>query len=79
MHQLDQYVETLIRQQRAAAQADLERRQLVRAALSLSRWRFYQPAIVGLGQRLVVWGIWLQRHATDLRLPAEITLTPQNE
>ncbi len=79
MHQLDMYAETLVRHQRAAAQADLDRRQLARAALGSRHWRFYQPAIISLGRRMVVWGVKLQRRYDDLRLPAELVLAPQNK
>ena len=61
MHQIDMFAEIVIEQQHAAREARMERRRLVRVALGQQQARFYQPALVSLGKRLVVWGIQLQR------------------
>ena len=71
MQQFDMYTATIIRHQQAALQTRLIRQRLVREALANRQVRFYQPALVSLGKRMVIWGTQLQRRYTDLSLAPE--------
>jgi len=77
MHQLDMFAETSLRHQRAAAAERLEHRRLVREALLDRRARFYQPALVSLGRRMVVWGTQLQHRYDDLTPVPQVKLAAQ--
>ncbi|MEP7293823.1 MAG: hypothetical protein ABI835_18695 [Chloroflexota bacterium] len=77
MHQLDMITEVQLRHQQAARDARLEQRQLVHRALEQRRARFYQPALVRLGRRMVVWGTQLQR--SDFYPAPDVVLAPSNK
>ena len=73
MQSIDRLMQTQIEQHNAQRQAILEQRLLVREALA-GRWPnrmlTYKPALVGLGKRMVIIGLGLQRRfAESPRLP----------
>ena len=79
MHQMDMLMEIEIRQKNSAREARMERNHLVRVALGERRARFYQPALVSLGKRLVVWGTQLQRGNDELYRGHDVLLAPSNK
>lgn len=79
MHQIDMFTETLIQQQHTAREAGMERRRLVQAALGQQPAHFYQPALVSLGKRLVIWGTQLQNGNNGHYAARDIRLAPFNK
>ncbi len=80
MQTLDRYTEILLHQQQAARDAHLEQRRRLHLALENRRVRFYQPALISLGRRMVIWGTQLQRTNREDRLHArEVVFAPYNK
>lgn len=79
MYQIDMFTEVLIQQQHAVREARMERRRLVQTALGRQQARFYQPALVSLGKRLVIWGTQLQNEQHENYVAREIRLAPSNK
>ena len=82
MRQFDLYMETIIRHQREATARHVQRQSVIRALahpVRLRRMRFYQPALVIVGKRLVIWGMRLQRLYPETIPAAEVTLVTQNK
>jgi hypothetical protein len=83
MKHLDYYSETVIRHRHEATQRHVERQNVVRAVLAhpyrARRLRFYEPALMLVGRRLVIWGMRLQ-HLYPEQIPAsqaEVALAAQ--
>jgi hypothetical protein len=83
MKQFDFVTEMNIRHQHEATARHVQHQQFVRAALAnpvhVRRSRFYQPALMIVGRRLVVWGTRLQSLYPEPAAAAEVTLATQNK
>ncbi len=82
MQSIDRLMQTQVEQHNAKRQAILEHRQLVREAFvgrTPNRVLAYQPVLVNVGKRMVIWGLQLQRRFAESPRLSERELQFQQE